>query len=1062
MVVFPRWTLVRFFLQSPLDRSHRFDYAQIRYTLYTYIRTMGTLNLKPGHRAVREYYSAISSLSELGVSHEGAVSPAFSSLLRHCANQFEWTLVEKYPFKPGKHERPLYIDGALVDAFNLPHGFWEAKDTSDDLDREIKRKFDIGYPKNNTLFQAPNRIVLWQDGQRVFDEDVSRPERLIEGLKTFFGYEAPAFAQWQQAVEEFKLKVRDLATALLQLIEKERQTNLTFVQSFTDLVQLCQETINPDISIQAVEEMLIQHLLTERIFRRVFNNPDFVERNIIAREIEKVVSALTSQYFSRNEFLKPLDRFYIAIEAAAATIADFSQKQTFLNTVYEKFFQGFSVKVADTHGIVYTPQPVVVFMVKSVEYILQEEFGRSLSDEGVHIIDPFVGTGNFILWLMREMQHSKLPLKYASELHCNEVMLLPYYIASMNIEHEYYEVTDKYEPFDGICLVDTFDLAKVKQLSFFTKDNTARVKRQQATPIFVVISNPPYNAGQVNENDNNKNRKYEEIDARVFQTYGKGSKATLLRKLNDPYIRAIRWASDRIGDEGIIAFVTNNSFVHEITFDGMRKCLQQDFDSIHVLDLGGNVRKNPKLSGSAHNVFGIQLGVSISFLVRTASKLPRKAKIYYARVDEFWRRAQKYDFLTDKGHIGNIEWQEMTPDSKSNWLTSGLDTSFDSYIPMGTKEAKGEGLDSATIFRTFSLGVGTNRDEWVYDFCKDGLAKKVQRFIDNYNREVYRISGTTGIINIDEFVNNDPSFIKWTDRLKAALANRATISFDPSKIRLSMYRPFCKQYLYFDHLLNQRRYRQPIVFPNTDSEAENQTICVAQTSEKPFVSLGTNVIPNLVMCGGFGAGTQCFPLYTYTEDGKVRKDNITDWVLGEFREHYKDSSISKRDIFHYVYAILHSPGYRERYAGNLRRELPRILFAADFREFAEAGKQLVELHVKYEDQPEFPLQWVENENEKVSYRVQRMVLSRDKRKITYNDFLTLSGIPLEVYEYRLGNRSALEWIVDQYRVTTERRSGIISDPNRFDESKYIICLIGKVITVSLETVRIVNSLPEVQ
>ncbi len=581
---------------------------------------MRSINLKASHKSIKSYYEELASLSGLGVSHEGAVSPAFASLIRHCAGQFSQTLIEKYPLKTGTHT--IFVDGALVDTFNLAHGYWEAKDTSDDLNKEIKKKFDVGYPKNNILFQAPNRIVIWQDGRRVFDEDISNPEHLIEGLKVFFEYEAPSYEQWQQAVEEFKLKVRELAMALLGLIEKERSTNKLFIQTFDYFVQLCMEAINPNISIQAVEEMLIQHLLTERIFRKVFDTPDFVERNVIAREIEKVISALTSQYFSRNDFLKPLDRFYVAIETTAATIDDFSQKQSFLNTVYEKFFQGFSVKVADTHGIVYTPQPIVKFMVKSVEHILQKEFGRSLSDEGVHIIDPFVGTGNFILWVMREMQRSKLPYKYAGELHCNEVMLLPYYIASMNIEHEYYEVTGKYGPFSGICLVDTFDLAKVKQLSFFTKENTARVKRQQTTPIFVVIGNPPYNAGQVNENDNNKNRKYDEIDKRVSQTYGKGSKATLLRKLNDPYVKAIRWASDRIGDEGIVAFVTNNSFVNEITFDSMRKCLEEDFDSIHILDLGGNTRKNPKLSGTTHNVFGIQVGVSINFFI---SKLMLRA-----------------------------------------------------------------------------------------------------------------------------------------------------------------------------------------------------------------------------------------------------------------------------------------------------------------------------------------------------------------------------------------------------------------------------------------------------
>ena len=1017
------------------------------------------LNIKPGHKSVKAYYEAISSLSELGVSHEGAVSPAFSSLLRHCANQFKWTLVEKYPLKPSAHEHTLFLDGALVDAFNLPHGFWEAKDISDDLYKEIKRKFDIGYPKNNILFQAPNRIVIWQDGQEVFDEDICKPELLIEGLKVFFEYEAPAFEQWQQAIEEFKLKVRELATGLLQLIEKERQTNTVFIQAFNDLVQLCQETINPNISIQAVEEMLIQHLLTERIFRKIFNNPDFVERNVIAHEIEKVISALTSQYFSRNEFLKPLDRFYVAIETAAATIDDFTQKQSFLNTVYEKFFQGFSVKVADTHGIVYTPQPIVRFIVKSVEHILQKEFGRSLSDEGVHIIDPFVGTGNFILWVIREIQHSKLPFKYANELHCNEVMLLPYYIASMNIEHEYYEVTGKYDPFTGICLVDTFDLAKVKQLSFFTKDNTARVKRQQNTPIFVVMGNPPYNAGQVNENDNNKNRKYEEIDKRVFQTYGKGSKATLLRKLNDPYVKAIRWASDRIGDEGIVAFVTNNSFVNEITFDGMRKCLQQDFDSIHILDLGGNVRKNPKLSGTTHNVFGIQVGVSINLFVKTKGELPKKANIYYARVDEFWRKAQKYDFLNEKGYVDNIVWQEISPDSKQNWLTAGMDNSFDSFVPMGTKEAKSEGLGSATIFKTFSLGVGTNRDEWVYDFQKNQLERKMKLFINNYNSEVYRYTQTNEAVKIDDFVNNEPSFMKWTDRLKIALQKHETIPFDPSKIRLSLYRPFSRQFLYFDHLLNQRRYRQHTIFPT--SQSENQAICVPSVGGRTqFWGFCVGLIPNLTLASV--DANQCFPLYTYGEDGTNRKENITDWALAEFQEHYNDNHIAKLDIFHYVYAVLHHPKYRAKYAANLKRELPRIPFAPDFWGFAKAGKQLTELHVNYEGQAELPLKWLENKDAKVNYRVERMALSRDKTQIFYNDFLTLGDIPPEVFEYRLGNRSALEWVIDQYQVSTDKRSGIVNDPNKFDDPQYIIRLIGKVITVSLETVKIIISLPELQ
>ena len=521
-------------------------------------------------------------------------------------------LLEQHSVKRNGH--PIRVDGALVDAFKLPHGYWEAKDSGDDLEKEIKKKFAAGYPKDNILFQAPDRIIIWQDARQVFDEDITQPERLIQALAFFFAYQPPAYEQFGQAVEEFKIRVPELAAGLLQLIEKERVSNQRFIQAFEGFSNLCRQTINPNISTQAVEEMLIQHLLTERIFRSVFNNPDFVERNVIAHEIEKVIVALTSQSFSRHEFLKSLDRFYGAIETTAATIDDFSQKQSFLNTVYEKFFQGFSVKVADTHGIVYTPQPIVQFMVKSVEEILRKEFGRSLSDQGVHIIDPFVGTGNFIVRIMREMQKSRLPYKYANELHCNEVMLLPYYIASMNIEHEYYELTGTYQPFEGICLVDTFELAEGKQLPLFTEENTARVERQKRAPIFVIIGNPPYNAGQVNENDNNKNRKYPVMDERVSRDLWQRLQGHLQRKLTDPYVKAIRWASDRIGDEGIVAFVTNNSFVSEITFDGMRKCLEDDFDAIYILDLGGNVRKNPKLSGTTHNVFGIQVGVSINLL----------------------------------------------------------------------------------------------------------------------------------------------------------------------------------------------------------------------------------------------------------------------------------------------------------------------------------------------------------------------------------------------------------------------------------------------------------------
>ena len=584
---------------------------------------MSSLSLKANHKPVRDYYDALETYRRLGEDNEGTVSVAFQHLLESCGRQFQWTLLQQYQIKRVK-KQPLRVDGALVDEYNLARGLWEAKDPKDDLKKEVQKKFAVGYPKDNIIFQQPDRAILYQDGKLVFDEDISKPQGLVDVVKQFFEYCPPRIEQWEQAAVEFGDRVKEHAEALLGLIREQEKINKQFIDAFGHFWELCKKSINPNLSAKAVEEMLIQHLLTERIFRSVFNNPDFARKNVIAVEIEKVIDALTSKHFSRSHFLSKLDRFYGAIEETAATIDDFSQKQGFLNTVYEKFFQGFSVKIADTHGIVYTPQPIVNFMVKSVEDILQREFGKSLVDKGVHILDPFVGTGNFILRIMQEIveiQKSALPYKYEHDLHCNEVMLLPYYIASMNIEHEYYEQTGGYKAFDGICLVDTFEDQSIEQLNLFAPENMKRVETQRKSDIFVIIGNPPYNVGQLNENDNNKNRKYTNknktgIDDRVSATYAKASKATLKNSLSDVYVKAIRWASDRIGDEGIVAFVTNNSFIDGIAFDGMRQYLEQEFDQIYVFDLGGNIRKNPKLSGTTHNVFGIQVGVSVNILVK--------------------------------------------------------------------------------------------------------------------------------------------------------------------------------------------------------------------------------------------------------------------------------------------------------------------------------------------------------------------------------------------------------------------------------------------------------------
>ncbi len=1028
---------------------------------------MPALNIKPTHKPIKTYYAELEKYTHLGEQNEGTVRAAFQTVLQHYCNQVDLTLLcEKSHYTPEK--RRITPDGEVVDTFGLPHGHWEAKDTKDDLHAEATKKFAAGYPSKNIVVQSPTHALLYQHGQLQLDLDITEPRNLVHVLQTFFAYQEENISAWHAAVADFKETVPELGEKLAALIETERQNNPHFQEAFAHFYQQCQASINPNLSIAAVEEMLIQHLLTERIFRTVFNNRDFTRRNIIARDIENVIDALTSQTFDRNQFLQSLDAFYIAIEKTASTITDFSQKQGFLNTIYEQFFQGFSIKTADTHGIVYTPQPIVDFMVKSVEHILKTEFNRSLSDTGVHLIDPFVGTGNFIVRIMQELDPISLERKYTAvppELQCNEVMLLPYYIASLNIEQQFYTATNRYAAYQGICLVDTFEVAEARQTQLFTPANTERVEKQKTTPMFVVIGNPPYNAGQANENDNNKNRKYATMDARVRETYSQASKATNKNALSDPYVKAIRWGLDRIGDEGVVAFVTNNSFLDGVAFDGMRKHLAADCDVIYILDLSGNVRKNPKLSGTTHNVFGIQVGVSINFFIKksvdkTDSKpAPKTTQIFYARVDEFWRKEEKYSYLDSKQHYQNIEWQQITPDKRHTWLTEGLHAEFDTFIPMGTKQAKAvKGAAVDVIFKTYSCGVGTSRDAWVYNFNRDGLAENVQRIIETYNAEVDRWKrredkGATE----DDFVVSDDAKIKWSSRLKQHLKGGQTAEFAETKIRQSLYRPFIKSNLFFDRVLNQRVHVFPSIFPTPETEKENRVICVNGIgSNKPFHALMVKVIP----CLGILDANQCFPFYTYDEDGTNRRENITEWALAQFRTHYQDDTISKWDIFHYTYGLLHHPAYRERYQANLKRDLPHIPFSEDFWGFAEAGAKLAALHVNYEDQDEYDtLQLIQTPNVPLNWCVEKMRLSKDKTSLAYNDFLTLDGIPPEAFEYRLGTRSALEWVIDQYRVKTDKRSGILNDPNHADNPQYIVKLIGKVITVSLETVEIVNKLP---
>jgi predicted helicase len=1027
------------------------------------------LSLKPNHKRVAAYHESLAEFQKLGVKHESAVRAAFQALLEDCTalvnkgREAKWKLVPEFSLKT-KGGAKITPDGVILDSFRLVHGVWEAKDTTDDLDAEIRRKFKLGYPRANTLFQAPQRAVLVQDGERVLDVDLAKPSNLVEILKRFFEYQPPEFDEWEKAVAEFKERLPEIGRTLTEIIRREEKKNAKFAEAFQQFVTLCRQSLNPNLRKEAVEEMLVQHLLTERIFRRIFGTPDFMQRNNIAQEIEKVIATLTSRSFSRDAFLKELNRFYKAIEDAADTIPEFSEKQKFLNTVYEQFFQGFAVDRADTLGIVYTPQEIVDFMLASVQEILRKEFGRELGDKNVHIIDPFVGTGNFMVNLIRRIPKTQLEYKYREELHCNEVMLLPYYVATMNIEHTFLEQIGRYEPFPGICLVDTFETAEKEQheFPFFNPENAERVKRQKAAPIFVVIGNPPYNAHQVNENDNNKNRRYEVVDSRVRQTYTRDSTATNKNALSDPYVKAWRWASDRIGNEGIVAYVCNNSFIDDLAFDGVRKHFSGDFNALYVLDLGANVRKNPKLSGTTHNVFGIQVGVSVNVFVRGGKNLRDGKQICYHTVPVDWTRSEKTRFVEKVRNRSGIEWGQITADKNGNWISEGVRPEFRVFFAISERAGKAE--DTPCVFRRNSRGVATSRDDWTYGFDRKALLTRIEQMTANYNAEVKRWTRHEAkTASVDEFVGYDDRKLKWSRDLKQDLERGTEAKFSQTKVRTALYRPFTRCYLYFDRILNEEVYQFPEYFPDASTERENRAIAVTVYGRKHFAAFITDRIVDLNF---FADPAQCFPFYTYDGENGERRENIPLSTLVRFQQHYDDEKITKWDIFHYVYAVLHHPDYRTRYAANLRRELPRIPFvgkdAKTFHALAEIGRKLADLHANYEDAAEYKLKCIENRDERLNWRVEKMRLTKDKRAIIYNEFLRLDGIPPEVFAYRLGNRSALEWVIDQYQVSTDKRSGITNDPNREDEPDYIVKLIGKVITVSLETQNLIAQLPPLE
>ena len=841
--------------------------------------------------------------------------------------------------------------------------------------------------------------------------------------------------------------------------------------------------------------MLAQHLITKPVFDALFAGYSFASQNPISQAMQGVLDVLHEHRLEKEA--DTLEAFYDSVRLRAEGIETAAGKQKIVVELYDKFFRNAFPKMTERLGIVYTPVEVVDFILHSVNHLLKAEFGTTLGNKGVHIIDPFIGTGTFITRLLQSglIQPEELAHKYRHEIHANEIVLLAYYIAAINIEATYHDIAGGgYVPFEGICLTDTFQLyEREDMISALLADNSDRRKRQKKLDIRVIVGNPPYSIGQGSENDNNENVAYPTLDERIRSTYAARSSGTLARGLYDSYIRAIRWASDRIGKSGIIGFVTNAGFAEANTADGLRKCLAEEFSSIHVFHLRGNARtQGEQRRKEKDNVFGMgsRAPIAISFLVKnSASK--EVGQIYFHDIGDYLSREEKFQKIADFHSIAGIEdahgWQSITPDDHGDWLKQ-RDDSFGEHIVLGDK--KGGGL---RFFENFSLGVVTSRDTWCYNASRSSVAENMYRMIQYFNQEADRFSESHQGLDrkqrdaiLENFINTDSSKISWSRALKQELAKDRRFSFDDTCIRTSLYRPFVGRWFYFNRRFNEMVYQMPRIFP--EAGAENKLICVNSSGAKSFSTLITD---RIIDYNALEAGAQCFPLYLYDEPSEttqpglfeeeplqpIRRDAITDEGLAHFQAAYPGEKLTKEDLFYYVYGLLHSPDYRERYADNLGKELPRIpcvKAAQDFWTFSKAGRALADLHLNYETVEPYPVEVVASGTlSDAAYRVEKMRYGKnkeggkaveDKTTLTYNDHITLTGIPLEAYDYVVNGKSALDWVVERQCFKTDKDSGIVNDANAWaietmKNPKYPLELFQRVITVSLETMKIVKGLP---
>ena len=899
--------------------------------------------------------------------------------------------------------------------------------------------------------------------------------------------------------ENWGRSIGEIAQKFMDRIELLIKENPNAHKYFEEFLAGLHKNINDSISEEDAVGMLAQHMITRPVFDALFKEYQFVNNNAVSRSMQDMIEVLESEGMEMDT--QVLEKFYISVRNNVSNIDNLEGKQTIIKNLYEKFFKGAFPKTVEKLGIVYTPVECVDFIIHSVEDILQSEFKTSLTNENVHILDPFTGTGTFITRLLQSglIKKEDMLRKYQKEIHCNEIVLLAYYIADVNIESVFHDIMkpERYENYDGICLTDTFQLTEHGDndiISQLFPENSERLKKQRKAPVRVIIGNPPYSVGQKSANDDAQNLTYPQLDNRISNTYARHSTATLGKSLYDSYVKAFRWASDRIQsikDGGIVAFISNGSWLDGNGQDGMRKCLQEEFTSIYVLNLRGNQRTSGELSRKeGGKIFGSgsRTPITITLLVKNPAK-QGKATIHYHDIGDYLTREQKLKIVKDFKSIRNIEWLNLTPNDRNDWINV-RDGVFDSLINLAPE--KKFTVSANSFFSTYIIGLATNRDAWAYNFSKMSVDNNMTNMIEAYNKETENFKSKHSLnpkLTVDEVVNSDTTKISWTRALKKHAERGDQFLYNPALKREAYYRPFTSLILYYCDDFIESPGLNKVIFPTKEQGNENRVICVSGIGhQKPFSSLITNKLIDLQVVDK----DQCFPLYWY-EDNKnkqrtlfdeqtggkfIRRDGITDWILKEVRGRYHASNITKEMIFYYVYGLLHSEDYRTRFAADLKKSLPRIPIVEkleDFMDFYQYGKKLADLHLNYENVPAYPGVVVKGDRQAKGeedyeyfhiWDKMRFKSKDDKSTIIYNGNITIENIPQKAYEYIVNGKSAIEWIVERYCVSRDKKSLIMNDCNDWGKEhhkpRYILDLLLSVINVSVQTVDIVKALPKLK